>query len=51
MLSGKGAAKPDAVWHSDKSEKATKRRPVKKAAAKRKVGRRAPGKKAAAKKA
>ena len=46
MLSGKHAgAKPDAVWHSNRSEKASARPPAKKAAAKRKVASKRPGKK------
>ena len=45
MLSGKrGGAKPDAVWHSDRSEK-TATPAAKKAAATRKVARKKPGQK------
>jgi bifunctional non-homologous end joining protein LigD len=51
MLSGKRAAKPDAVWHSNKDERAAKRPQVKKATAKRKVARKAPAKKPVAKRA
>ena len=46
MLSGKHAgAKPDAVWHSNRSEKTPAPAPVKKVTAKRKVASKKPGKK------
>ena len=44
-------AKPDAVWHSNKSEKPAKRSPAKKATVKRKVASKAPRKQPARKKA
>ena len=50
MLCGKhAAAKPDAVWHSNKSEKAATRPPAKKATVKRKVASKTPRKQPAAK--
>ena len=52
MLSGKHAgAKPDAVWHSNRSEKTAAPPPAKKVTAKRKVASKKPGKKPTAKRA
>ena len=52
MLSRKHAtAKPDAVWHSNKSEKAATRPTAKKATVKRKVASKTPRKQPARKKA
>jgi bifunctional non-homologous end joining protein LigD len=52
MLSGKHAgAKPDAVWHSNRSEKVTAPTPGKKVTGKRKVASKKPSKKPAAKRA
>jgi bifunctional non-homologous end joining protein LigD len=52
MLTRKpGGAKPDAVWHSNRSEKTTKRPAAKKATVKRKVASKRPVKKPAAKRA